>query len=671
MVRSGKEKHIRMTTTNFTFSRIVLLFIISVIFIQHIHAQKQYQVFGWKSEYTLNIFLQQQMRRQYAQRESNLQEALRSRERTKAYRDSCRARYKRLLGALPPRTPLNAHVTKIIPQQGYRVEALVYESIPGHHVTANLYIPEGNGPFPGLLLFCGHENESKATISYQKTAILFALNGFVTLVIDPISQSERYQLTDRTGKPSTRGGTTEHTLVNAAASLVGNSAAAYSLWDNIRGLDYLETRREVDRERLGCLGNSGGGTQTTYFIGFDDRIKVAAVCSYIASRERNFELFGPNDGCQHMLSEGENHIEINDFLIMFAPKPLIILAGRYDFVDYIGTQAAYEETRLVYQTLGAAQNIRLFTFDDGHGISKPKREATVTWFRKWLYQDSTKVREGELMTLTEQDLTSTQAAQVNAAFPDEKDDFERTKEIADHYKKARTENKSLERSIRTVNRIGNDESPIEFESVGKIEREGMVMNRIIVRRRGSVPLALLTLYPGQEAKQVILWLHGDGKHRVADSTLLLKKYLSEQSIVLLADVSGIGEMKDPAAHNDPKYFSDEYRNAMMAIHIGQSLPSIRTADIMTLIRFINDNPTSAGLPIHVYASGSMALPALQAAVLDHRITRLFTYRSIRSFYEAIDTPLRKNHYSYVIPDVLKYYDIPDLRKFLVTRLTTN
>src|SRR5690606_3024372 len=152
------------------------------------------------------------------------------------------------------------------------------------------------------------------------------------LVIDPISQAERHQLTDEDGKPSTRGGTTEHTLVNAASNLVGSGAVAYQLWDNIRGLDYLETRSEVDKNRIGCLGNSGGGTQTTYFIGFDDRIKVAAPCSFISSRERNFELFGANDGCQHVPGEGQAGLELTDFMIMFAPKPLLILAGRYDFI---------------------------------------------------------------------------------------------------------------------------------------------------------------------------------------------------------------------------------------------------------------------------------------------------------------------------------------------------
>jgi len=186
----------------------------------------------------------------------------------------------------------------------YRIENILFESLPEHHVAANIYVPEGKGPFPAVLIFCGHEMTSKATESYRKTAILFAENGFVALVVDPISQGEMVQFTDDYGQRILRGSTTEHTLQNAGGNLVGTGVASYELYDNVRSLDYLISRQEVDAERIGCPGNSGGGTQTAYFVGFDKRIKVAAPCSFIARRERNLELRGAVDGCQHLPYEG-------------------------------------------------------------------------------------------------------------------------------------------------------------------------------------------------------------------------------------------------------------------------------------------------------------------------------------------------------------------------------
>lgn len=233
----------------------------------------------WKTQYTVRTHLLQEVHKQYDLRRVDIGDALQSSESMLAYREASRQRYHGLLGQFPAETPLNPQVTGIIRNEGYRVENVLFESLPKHHVAANLYVPEGEGPFPAALIFCGHELTSKATESYQKTAILFAKNGFVALVVDPISQGEMVQFTDDKGKRVLRGSTTEHTLLNQGANLVGTGVVTYELYDNVRSLDYLLSRSEVDPDRVGCLGNSGGGTQTAYFVGFDERIKVAAPCS--------------------------------------------------------------------------------------------------------------------------------------------------------------------------------------------------------------------------------------------------------------------------------------------------------------------------------------------------------------------------------------------------------
>lgn len=227
-------------------------------------AQKQYNVLDWKTDVSLNIYLVQQMRQQYDVRTVKLNNALMSKQQTLAYVKAVRQSAKEIFDKLPQKSPLDPQVTGEISKNGYRIEKVVYQSFKNHHVTANLYLPNGSGKFPAVLLFCGHEDVSKATESYQKTAILLAKNGFVVFVIDPISQSERVQLTDEKGKALTRGATTEHTLLNLSANLVGTSVAAYELFDNQRGLDYLLTRKEVDATKIGCMGNSGGGMQTIY-----------------------------------------------------------------------------------------------------------------------------------------------------------------------------------------------------------------------------------------------------------------------------------------------------------------------------------------------------------------------------------------------------------------------
>ena len=204
--------------------------------------QKQYNVLDWKTDVTLNAYNVQLMHQQYDERRINFQKALSSKATMLSYQNGIRKKFLSILGEMPERSALTATVSGTMQQEEYRIEKIVYESFANHHVTANLYIPTGKGPFPAALLFCGHEDVSKATESYQRTAILFAKNGFVVLVIDPISQSERYQIVDEKGKPLTNGGTTEHTLLNEACNLFGNSTPQYELWDNVRSLDYLVTR---------------------------------------------------------------------------------------------------------------------------------------------------------------------------------------------------------------------------------------------------------------------------------------------------------------------------------------------------------------------------------------------------------------------------------------------
>ena len=144
-----------------------------------------------------------------------------------------RAFFLKSLGDLPERTPLNPQVVGKLERDGYRVEKVIFESRPRHHVTANLYVPQGQGPCPGVLVPCGHSDNGKAGETYQRICILLAKHGMVVLCYDPIGQGERFQMLDSSGKPVIRG-TTEHTMAGIGALLVGRQLASYRIWDGFR-----------------------------------------------------------------------------------------------------------------------------------------------------------------------------------------------------------------------------------------------------------------------------------------------------------------------------------------------------------------------------------------------------------------------------------------------------
>ncbi len=631
-----------------------------------IFSQKTLNVLDWKSEYTVNTYLIQQMQQQYAERQKRFAAAVTTKANALSYIAECRKRYLALLGERPAASPLNATITGTIDKAAYRIEKLYYESFKNHHVTASLYIPKAKGPLPAVLFFCGHEDVSKATASYQQTAILFAKHGFVVLVVDPVSQSERYQLTDEKGKPLTRGGTTEHTLLNESLNLVGSSVPAYELWDNVSSLDYLVTRPEVDTARIGCLGNSGGGMQTIYFTGFDTRIKVMAPCSYLATRERTLELSGAADGCAQIPGEGNSQLELNDYLAIAAPKPLLVLAGRYDFIDYTGTVIACNELKKLYKVLGKQEKISLFTVDDGHGISKPKREAAVSWFSRWLKNDPSPVNEDETTTLSDKELFATATGQVNTSFPDEVTIPARNLILYETLAAKRNLfiNNNKQSAIQTIARmagINNSISTIETTETGTITHNNTLFHKIIIRKEQEPPLPVLVAYPiGSAIKKVIGWFNETGKNRIADSAALLNNYLQHGYAVVMADLRGIGETEDKPELNDAKYFNKEYRNAMLALHIGRSIVGQRATDVLSVMSMINENKQLKGLPVELNTSGSSALSVLHAMLLNNKAEKINIYGGIQSFKDILNNPLQKNWYSYVVPGALNYYDIPDL-----------
>src|SRR5207248_3536007 len=137
-----------------------------------------------------------------------------------------------------------------------------YDSQPGFTVSALLYLPSTPPPYPGVLFPCGHSENGKAADAYQRACMLLAKNGLAVLCCDPVGQGERKQILTPDGAgqfPATR----EHTMEGVGAILLGTNLARTMIWDGMRGIDYLQSRPDIDSSRIGCTGNSGGGTLTS------------------------------------------------------------------------------------------------------------------------------------------------------------------------------------------------------------------------------------------------------------------------------------------------------------------------------------------------------------------------------------------------------------------------
>src|SRR5207249_1545945 len=177
----------------------------------------------------------------------------------------------KLAGGIPEPTPLNARSLGTIDRAGYRIEKLLYESVPQFHIAANLYIPTtGKPPYPGILFQMGHSGNGKAADTYQRCCQGLARLGYLVLAFDPMGQGERiYYPNPSLHATRLRSSDEEHTLPGRQMLLLGDTCTRLQVWDAVRSLDYLAAHPMVDPKRLASTGQSGGGTLTMLLAAVD------------------------------------------------------------------------------------------------------------------------------------------------------------------------------------------------------------------------------------------------------------------------------------------------------------------------------------------------------------------------------------------------------------------
>jgi dienelactone hydrolase len=610
--------------------------------------------------------LEQQARARLAARRQEVAN-LKTPEAIRQRQTQIRARFLEALGDLPDKTPLNARVVGKDQREGYSVERVIYESRPGHHVTANLYLPGGPPPYPGVLVPCGHSANGKAAETYQRISILLAKNGMAALCYDPIGQGERSQALDAQGKPLINGSTTEHTMAGIGALLIGRSAASYRIWDGLRSMDYLASRSEVDPDRLGCTGNSGGGTLTAYLMALDDRIAVAAPSCYITSLERLFATIGPQDAEQNITGQVAFGMDHADYAILRAPKPTLFSVGTQDFFDIQGSWDTFREVKLVFGRLGYGERIDLFESDEPHGFTRPRREAAMRWLRRWLLKRDDAPREPEFPIASDAQLQCTETGQVLSAFKG-KSVFDLNAERAEELARKRAEYQathSKEELRAKVRELIGLREPTRLATLAEAPRSDVAKMRFETEPGIIVPGVLFTPLPPPGAADKSLAIHiGDerepgGRERARWAEALARN----GQRALLLDLRGTGETV-PAGRTGP--FGADTREAFLGLHLNRPLLGQRVYDLLAVIAQMAEG-MAEGDGVSVEASGPAAVIALHAAALEPRITSLKLSQMTTSWADVVQATSTREQLGNVVPGALAYYDLPDLARLIAPR----
>lgn len=271
------------------------------------------------------------------------------------------------LWPMPQKYELKAQLFGKVDRGDHTIEKVYFESYPGFYVTGNLYRPKNvSGKVPGLLSPHGHSTygrlENSQHFSGPVRAANFARLGFVVFTYDMVGYGDSTAISHRYG--------------GEREALWGINLLGLQLWNSIRSVDFLLSLPEVDPERIGCTGESGGGTQTFLLAAVDDRIKVAAPVNMISAHMQGGSL------CENAPNLRIDTYNV-EFGAMMAPRPLLLISATGDWTKDT-LRIEYPDIRSIYRLFGAEEKVHAVQIDAPHNYNRESREAAYGWFAHWL-----------------------------------------------------------------------------------------------------------------------------------------------------------------------------------------------------------------------------------------------------------------------------------------------
>ncbi|MEE3373164.1 MAG: alpha/beta hydrolase family protein [Planctomycetota bacterium] len=331
--------------------------------------------------------------RQYAQRLDSKRLLPQTKPAWVMQRQAIRRALQQSWGGKFPRqpAPLEPRVVERLPRDGYRLEKLLFQTWPGVTMAAHAYVPDGKGPFPAVLCVHGHWPLAKQEPRVQARSIGLAKLGFFVLAVDAFGAGER-------GIEPALG---EYHGATVASTLwpTGRPLSGIQVYENMRAVDYLQSRAEVAEDRIGITGTSGGGNQTMYAGAWDERLRcVVPVCSV-----GSYQAYLGAACCMcEVVPSALTYTEEWGILGLVAPRPLLVINATRDAVQFSVQEAqqTVKKARAAYNLYDCGELIKQLPIDSVHDYNQPMREAMYGWMTRHLKDegDGTPIPEPPLQT---------------------------------------------------------------------------------------------------------------------------------------------------------------------------------------------------------------------------------------------------------------------------------
>lgn len=530
------------------------------------------------------------------------------------------------LAPLPPRTPLEATVTGVLDRGDYVVEKVHFQCMPGAYVIGNLYRPAKlEGRLPAVLYLCGH-SKGKVNAPYQANPRWFGQHGYVALVLDPIQLGEAQGFHHGTYRDERWDWPSR-----------GYTPAGTEVWNAMRALDYLETRPDVDSDRMGVTGLSGGGVISWCLGAADERVKVVVPVCQSGSIEHVVTDRATDGHCDCAFWINYYRWCWPDVGALIAPRSLLIASGSEDTLwRPYGYRDVAHRIRRQYDTLGADGHFDLVEDLTPHGYTPKLRRAIFTWFNTHLKNDPTPVTD---------DVTDFVEPEENLLVfggkPPEEDEMRRidkllvqrpdlptiTDEAAWRAHQETAIKRLREITFRyTVpdpavrrrdfrsdggDKSGNTYATYEFDSF-----DGMTLSIRTKRpQEGEWPIPTLVCAVQPDARSTFA---GGGSSRPR---------VPGEFATAAVEVRGTG-----ATSVGPGYLWTARRTYPL---LGETLPERQVSDLLAAVALLRQEPVTG--PVAVYGQGYTAPLAVYAALLDPQITEI-VLASPPASHEEPETP---------------------------------
>lgn len=593
-------------------------------------------------------------------------ETLKTTEQIHAHQAKLREMMIERIGTFPEKTPLNSQVVRTIQAEGYRIENVIFESRPQHHVTANFYIPDGAGPFPAILVASGHSRTAKTADYNQRYGIIMAQNGMAALCFDPIGQGERSQILNDAHQNQFPGTTTEHFLVGVGSILVGRNTAHYETWDAIRCIDYLLSRPEVLPDRIGMTGCSGGGTQTSYAMAIDDRIRCAAPSCYLTTFRHLIETIGPQDAEQNIFGQLKFGLDQPDYVIMRAPLPTLISSTTEDFFSIEGSWENLRQAKRIYSRLGFPEQVDLVESDGKHGVPPQNLASIAQWMQRWLLDRDQNLPAREISDRPAEDLLCTDSGQV-LNLPAEQSVMQLNAALEKELAKSReqiwqtTSPADLRKRIQETIGMPADKPGVKLSArkVGEAKRDSYTIEKVVLEQPAGVPMPALIFRPAKFQGTISLILNTNGKAIETQPESTAATLAQAGNLVIAVDLPGQGE----TAYEKRTDLHGDWKTFYLAYLIEKSLIGIWTEQTLAIADFARTIRPEEAVSLQLTGKGEAGIVALHAVALQpEQFESVVLHGTPDSWSAVVSQPVPQIGVDYTVHGALELYDLPHLRQ---------